>query len=109
MWELNKVHDIGVQSLGDKENKKVVYNLLKSFTKDNLVHLCTISIFPLYSQCNTLVQWHEFHIPSKLCVHIEVFNYISNSLVEKMVDNLRLIFFTQISLLGKVLEFPYEN
>ena len=22
MWELNKVHDIGVQSLSDKENKK---------------------------------------------------------------------------------------
>ena len=21
MWELNKVHDMGVQSLGDKENK----------------------------------------------------------------------------------------
>ena len=24
MWELNKVHDMGIQSLGDKENKKVV-------------------------------------------------------------------------------------
>ena len=24
MWELNKMHDIGVQSLGDKENKKMV-------------------------------------------------------------------------------------
>ena len=24
MQELNKVHDIGVQSLGDKENKKVI-------------------------------------------------------------------------------------
>ena len=24
MWELNKMHDIDVQSLGDKENKKVV-------------------------------------------------------------------------------------
>ena len=24
MWELNKVHDIGIQSLGDKKNKKVV-------------------------------------------------------------------------------------
>ena len=24
MWELNKVHDIGVQSLDDNENKKVV-------------------------------------------------------------------------------------
>ena len=23
-YELNKMHDIGVQSLGDKENKKVV-------------------------------------------------------------------------------------
>ena len=47
MWKLNKVHDIGVQSLGDKENKKVVYNQLKSFTKGNLVHLCTIGTFPL--------------------------------------------------------------
>ena len=26
MWELNKVHDMGVQSLGDKENKGVVQN-----------------------------------------------------------------------------------
>ena len=52
MWELNKVHDIGVQSLGDKENKKVVYNQLKSFTKGNFVHLCTISTFPLYNDTN---------------------------------------------------------
>ena len=31
MWELNKVHDIGVQSLGDKESKGVVR--LKYFIK----------------------------------------------------------------------------
>ena len=24
VWKLNKMHDIGVQSLGDKENKKVI-------------------------------------------------------------------------------------
>ena len=38
MWELNKVHDIGTQSMGDKENKGVVQNRLKYFTNDNLLH-----------------------------------------------------------------------
>ena len=47
MWELNKVHDIGVQSLGDKENKGMVQ--LKSFTNDSFVHLCILSIFPFYT------------------------------------------------------------
>ena len=47
IWELNKVHDIGVQSLGDKENKEVVQ--LKSFINDSFVHPCTLSIFPLYT------------------------------------------------------------
>ena len=42
MWELNKVHDIGTQSMGDKENKGVVQNQLKSFTNCNLLH-------PLYT------------------------------------------------------------
>ena len=27
MWELNKMHDIGVQPLGDKENKKKVFRI----------------------------------------------------------------------------------
>ena len=39
MWELNKVHNIGVQSLGDKENKKSSLDQLKSFTKGNIVPL----------------------------------------------------------------------
>ena len=38
MWELNKMYDMGVQSVGDKENKWVVQNQLKSFTNGNLVH-----------------------------------------------------------------------
>ena len=50
------MHDIGVQSLDDKENKGVVQNWLKSFTKGSLVYLvhffCTISIIPLYSGTN---------------------------------------------------------
>ena len=33
-------------------------------------------------------------------------NHISNGLTEKMVDELGLIFFPQILLLGKVSEFP---
>ena len=36
-------------------------------------------------------------------------NHISNGLVEKKVDELGLNFFSQTSLLGKVLEFPYES
>ena len=38
MWELNKVHDIGTQSMSDKENKGVVQNRLESFRNDNLLH-----------------------------------------------------------------------
>ena len=33
MWELNKVHDIGVQSLGDKENKKSSLESIKIIHK----------------------------------------------------------------------------
>ena len=33
MWELNKVHDIGVQSLGDKKNKKSSLELIKIIHK----------------------------------------------------------------------------
>ena len=36
-------------------------------------------------------------------------NHISNSLAEKMVDELGLIFLPQTLLLGKVLEFPCES
>ena len=35
-------------------------------------------------------------------------NHIFNGLVKKMVDDLGSIFFPQISLLGKILEFSYE-
>ena len=49
MWKLNKVHDIGVQFMGDKENEGMVQNLLKSFTKGSLVYPCTLNIFPLYN------------------------------------------------------------
>ena len=42
MWELHKVHDMSVQSLGDKENKGVVQNQLKYFTQGSLIH-------PLYT------------------------------------------------------------
>ena len=53
MWELNKVHDMGIQSIGNKENKGVVHNQLKSFINGNLLHpvhlahfLCTVSEYP---------------------------------------------------------------
>ena len=49
------MHDIGVQFVGDKKNKGIVQNKLKSFTKCNLVHLCTLSTFSLYTWCNTLI------------------------------------------------------
>ena len=38
MWELNKVHDMGIQFMGDKEDKWVVHNQLKYFTNGNLLH-----------------------------------------------------------------------
>ena len=46
------MHDIGVQSLGDKENKGVVQ--LKSFTNNSFVYPCTLSIIPLYSDINLI-------------------------------------------------------
>ena len=49
MWKLNKLHDMGMQSVGDKKNEKVIQNRLKYFTNDNLVHPCTLSTFSLYS------------------------------------------------------------
>ena len=38
MWELNKMHDMSIQFVGDKENKGVVQNRLKSFINGNLIH-----------------------------------------------------------------------
>ena len=38
MWELNKVHDMSMQFVGDKENKWVVQNRLKFFINGNLIH-----------------------------------------------------------------------
>ena len=49
MWKLNKLHDIGMQSMGDKENEKVIQNRLNFFIDGNLVHPCTLSTFPLYN------------------------------------------------------------
>ena len=37
---------MGVQFVSDKENKKVVYNQLKSFTNGGLVYPCTVSEYP---------------------------------------------------------------
>ena len=45
MWKLNKLHDMGMQFVGDKENEKVIQNRLKSFIDGSLVHPCT----PLYT------------------------------------------------------------
>ena len=49
MWELNKVHYMSMQFVGDKENKGVVQNRLKYFINGNLYTACTLSTFPLYS------------------------------------------------------------
>ena len=49
MWKLNKFHNMGMKSVGDKENEKVIQNRLKSFIDGNLVHPCTISVIPLYN------------------------------------------------------------
>ena len=49
MWKLNKVHDLGMQSMDDNENEEAIQNRLKSFTNGSLVHPCTLSKFPLYS------------------------------------------------------------
>ena len=38
MCELNKVYDMGIQSVSNKGKKKVVYNQLKSFKNGNFVH-----------------------------------------------------------------------
>ena len=54
MWELNKVHTMSVQSLGDKENKLVVQNQLKSFKNGSLVHSYTLSILLLYNDTNII-------------------------------------------------------
>ena len=34
MWQLNKMHDIGVQSLGDKKKKKSGLELIKIIHKE---------------------------------------------------------------------------
>ena len=48
------MHDIGVQSLGDKENKWVVQNQLKSFKNDSLIHSYTLSRLLLYNDTNII-------------------------------------------------------
>ena len=49
MWKLNKFHNMGMKSVGGKENEKVIQNRLKSFIDGSLVHLCTLNTFPLYN------------------------------------------------------------
>ena len=49
MWKLNKLHDIGMQSMGDKENEKVIQNRLNFFIDGSLVHPYTLSTFSLYT------------------------------------------------------------
>ena len=40
---------MGMQSVGDKKNEKVIHNILKSFTNDSLVHPYIISVIQLYN------------------------------------------------------------
>ena len=49
MWKLNKLHDMGMQSVGDKENEKVIQNRLKYFIDGSLVQPCTLNTFSLYN------------------------------------------------------------
>ena len=49
MWKLNKLHDMAMQSMGDKKNEKMIQNWLKSFLDGSLVHPCTLSTFLLYN------------------------------------------------------------
>ena len=49
MWKLNKLHDMGMQYVGDKENEKVIQNRLKYFIDGSLIHPCTFSTFLLYN------------------------------------------------------------
>ena len=49
MWKLNKLHDVGMQSMGDKEIEKVIQNRLNFFIDGSLVHPCTLSTFSLYT------------------------------------------------------------
>ena len=45
MWKLNKLYDMGMQFVCDKENEKVIQNRLKYFIDGSLVHPCTFSTF----------------------------------------------------------------
>ena len=49
MWKLNKLHDMGMQSVGEKKNEKVIQNRLKSFIDGSLIYSCIFSTFPLYN------------------------------------------------------------
>ena len=40
---------MGMQSVGDKKNEKVIQNRLNFFIDGNLVHPCTFSTFSLYT------------------------------------------------------------
>ena len=53
MWKLNKMHDLGIQFVSNKENKEAIYNQLKYFTNGSFVHLvhfpCTVNVILLYN------------------------------------------------------------
>ena len=74
MWVLNKVHDMSMQFVGDKENKGVVQNRLKYFINGNLIYcLYTLNI-SLVQLVNTLVT--QFSYPRSACMPICVLNMI---------------------------------
>ena len=60
MWELNKVYDMSVQYVGNKESKMewfiINWNLSQKVALYTLVHLvhfnCTVSVIPLYNDTN---------------------------------------------------------
>ena len=59
-----------MQFVGDKENKEMIHNQLKSFTNGSLVHSCTLSTFPLYNWCNTIVQWRNISLLSSVSTYV---------------------------------------
>ena len=81
--------------------------MIALYTLVHLVHFfCTIDVIQLYN--DVIVQWCNISLLSSVSTYIYI-NRISNGLVEKKMDELRLNFFPQISLLGKISKFPCES
>ena len=80
---------------------KIRQNLLGVlYTLVHLAHFSyTVSVIPLYNDTNFIF----------LISYMFSINHIFNSLVKKMMDDLGSIFFPQISLMGKILEFSCEG